>query len=83
MPNFNINKYEPDPEELARVRRENSPEGLADFFGDQAMITYHEVRKQPARPGSQRGHRAGHVGVVDRDVLGATREVRAPGLTAR
>jgi hypothetical protein len=50
MPNFNINEYGPDPEELARVRRENSPEGLADFFGDQAMITYHEVRKQPPGP---------------------------------
>jgi hypothetical protein len=82
MPNFNINEYGPDPEELARVRRENSPEGLADFFGDQAMVTYPRYgSSRPAR--TQRGHRAGHVGVVDRDVLGATREVQAPGLTAR
>jgi hypothetical protein len=49
-PTSTTNEYEPDPEELARVRRENSPEGLADFFGDQAMITYHEVRKQPPGP---------------------------------
>ena len=34
------------PASAARTVRE----GLADFFGDQAMITYHEVRKQPPGP---------------------------------
>ena len=29
---------------------DNSPTGLAEFFGNQAMTAYHELRSQPASP---------------------------------